>query len=126
MTTWNKPRVERSVPYVRSNFFAGEDFRDIDDCRACAEHWCAAVAGMRVHGTTRLHPAEVFATEELPELKPVPDEVFDIPTWTHPKVAPDRHVQVAKRSTASPVSWWVGGWMPGSMPTRSSCIGVVS
>jgi len=29
-------------------------------------------------------------------LKPVPDEVFDIPTWTGPKVAPDRHVQVAK------------------------------
>jgi hypothetical protein len=21
---------------------------------------------------------------------------FDIPTWAHPKVAPDRHVQVAK------------------------------
>ena len=51
---------------------------------------------MRVHGTTRLRPAEVFATDELPKLKPVPDEVFDIPTWTHPKVAPDRHVQVAK------------------------------
>ena len=96
MTTRDKPRVERSVPYVRSNFFAGEDFRDIDDCRACAEQWCAAVAGMRVHGTTRLHPAEVFATEELPKLKPVADEVFDIPTWTHPKVAPDRHVQVGK------------------------------
>ena len=31
-----------------------------------------------------------------PSCKPVPDEVFDIPTWTRPKVAPDRHVQVAK------------------------------
>ena len=82
--------------YVRSNFFAGEDFRDLGDCRARAEQWCAQVAGMRVHGTTRLRPAEVFATDELPKLKPVPDEVFDIPTWTHPKVAPDRHVQIAK------------------------------
>jgi hypothetical protein len=51
---------------------------------------------MRVHGTTRLRPAEVFATDEAPKLKPAPDEVFDIPAWTHPKVAPDRHVQVAK------------------------------
>ena len=58
----DKPRVERSVSYVRSNFFAGEDFRDLDDCRARAAHWCGEVAGMRVHGTTRLHPAEVFAT----------------------------------------------------------------
>ena len=51
---------------------------------------------MRVHGTTRLRPAEVFATDEHPKLKAAPDEVFDIPAWTHPKVAPDRHVQVAK------------------------------
>ena len=92
----DKPRVERCVPYARSNFFAGEEFRDIDDCRERAEHWCGQVAGMRVHGTTRLRPAEVFITDELPKLKPVPDEVFDIPTWTHPKVAPDRHVQIAK------------------------------
>ena len=92
----DKPRVERCVPYVRSNFFAGEDFRDLNDCRARAERWCAEVAGMRVHGTTRLHPAEVFATDEQPKLKPAPDDTFDIPTWTHPKVAPDRHVQVAK------------------------------
>jgi hypothetical protein len=94
--TRDKPRVERSVPYVRSNFFAGEDFRDLIDCRSRAEHWCGEVAGMRVHGTTRLRPAEVFVTDELPKLKPAPDEVFDIPTWTHPKVAPDRHVQIAK------------------------------
>jgi hypothetical protein len=92
----DKPRVERCVPYVRSSFFAGEQFRDIDDCRARAAQWCAEVAGLRVHGTTRLRPAEVFAIEEQPKLKPLPDEPFDIPTWTHPKVAPDRHVQIAR------------------------------
>ncbi len=41
-------------------------------------------------------PAEVFATEEQPRLKAAPQEAFDIPTWTHPKVAPDRHVQIGK------------------------------
>jgi transposase len=92
----DKPRVERSVSYVRANFFAGEDFRNLGDCRVRAEQWCGQVAGMRVHGTTRCHPAEVFATDEQPQLKPAPDGVFDIPIWTHPKVAPDRHVQVAK------------------------------
>jgi transposase len=92
----DKPRVERCVPYVRSSFFAGEQFRDLYDCRERAEHWCAEVAGMRVHGTTRCRPADVFATDEQPKLRPTPDEVFDIPTWTHPKVAPDRHVQIAK------------------------------
>ena len=92
----DKPRVERCVPYVRSNFFAGEQFPDLDVFRAKAQRWCREVAGMRVHGTTRLRPAEVFATDEAPQLRPLPDEPFDIPAWAHPKVAPDRHVQIAK------------------------------
>jgi hypothetical protein len=54
------------VSYVRSNFYAGEDFRDLDDCRSRAEQWCRDTAGMRIHGTTRLRPAEVFAADELP------------------------------------------------------------
>src|ERR1700740_2769180 len=49
----DKPRVERCVRYVRSNFFAGEHFRDLDDCRGRAQQWCAQTAGMRIHGTTR-------------------------------------------------------------------------
>jgi transposase len=92
----DKPRVERCVPYVRSNFFAGEHFRDLDECRERAARWCRDIAGMRVHGTTRVRPAEVFAADEHPKLKPLPDTEFDIPAWAHPKVAPDRHVQIAK------------------------------
>ena len=92
----DKPRVERCVQYARSNFFAGEDFRDITDCRERAVVWCSAVAGTRVHGTTQLRPAEVFAAEELPLLLPVPETGFVVPSYTHPKVAPDRHVEVAK------------------------------
>ncbi|MEV2221589.1 IS21 family transposase [Nocardia vinacea] len=90
----DKPRVERCVPYVRANFFTGEQFRDLEDCRNRAERWCRETAGMRIHGTTLLRPAEVFAAEEAPKLKPVPEGVFDIPTWAHPKIAPDRHVQL--------------------------------
>ena len=92
----DKPRVERCVQYVRSNFFAGEQFRDLADCQKRAEQWCAQTAGMRIHGTTRMRPAEVFSAEEAPALRPVPDAGFDTPSWTHPKVAPDRHVQIAK------------------------------
>src|SRR6476619_5627403 len=52
----DKPRVERMVTYVRSNFFAGEQFRDLADCRDRAQQWCRDTAGMRIHGTTRLRP----------------------------------------------------------------------
>ena len=72
MTSWAKPRVERMVSYVRSNFFAGEQFVELADCRRRAQLWCAEVAGQRIHGTTRARPAEVFAEQEAPLLGPAP------------------------------------------------------
>jgi len=92
----DKPRVERAVQYVRKNFFAGEHFRDLEDVRSRAEAWCRDTAGMRVHGTTRLRPLEVFLAEEQPLLLPRPGEPFDVPEWSAPKVHPDLHCQVGR------------------------------
>jgi transposase len=92
----DKPRVEKCVQYVRSSFFAGEDFRDLADCRERAAAWCAQVAGTRIHGTTCARPGEVFAAEEAPLLGPAPTGAFAIPAYTRPKIAPDRHVEVAR------------------------------
>jgi len=92
----DKPRVERVVPYVRQSFFAGESFVDLADARRRAEIWCAEKAGMRIHGTTFVRPAEVFRTEETPLLLPLPGQPFDIPLWSEPKVHRDFHVEVAR------------------------------
>ncbi len=67
-TTLSKPRVERVVQYVQKNFFAGETFIDIIDCRARAETWCSTTAGLRIHGTTQCRPLEAFRVEEQPLL----------------------------------------------------------
>jgi transposase len=95
-TPTDKPRVERVVHYVQNNFFAGESFFDLVDCRARAETWCATTAGMRIHGTTQMRPAESFRAEELPLLLPLPGARFDTPVWSDPKLHRDCHVQVAK------------------------------
>jgi transposase len=92
----DKPRVERQVPYVRRNFFAGEDFIDLADAQRRAVEWCRITAGGRVHGTTQLHPAEVFAVEEAPRLLPAPDGPYDLPSYPTPKVHRDRHIEVDK------------------------------
>ncbi len=60
----DKPHVERNIQYVRERFFKGGSFRNLEDCREQAERWCREIAGVRVHGTTRKLPLEVFATEE--------------------------------------------------------------
>lgn len=92
----DKPRVERTVTYVRDSFFAGEDFQDLADAQRRAEVWCRIKAGMRIHGTIRARPAEVFAVEEAHVLLPVPIERYDTPRWTVAKVHRDHHIQVAK------------------------------
>jgi transposase len=92
----DKPRVERVVPYVRNNFFAGETFIDLADAQRRAEEWCRQRAGMRTHGTTQLRPAEHFALEEHPVLAPPPTAVYDVPVYATAKVHRDHHIEVAK------------------------------
>ncbi len=92
----DKPRVERTVTYVRRSFFAGEHFVDRSDAQHRAECWCATTAGLRVHGTTACRPAEHFATVEAPALSPVPAERYDLPHYATPKVHRDHHIEVAR------------------------------
>jgi len=60
-TPTDKPRVERTVAFVRGSMFAGESFVDLHDAQRHAERWCATRAGMRIHGTTQCRPAELFS-----------------------------------------------------------------
>lgn len=93
----DKGRVENQVPYVRERWFAGERFSpDLVEIRRHAETWCREVAGSRVHGTTRSVPRIVFEEQELRHMLALPEEPFDVPTWTEAKVHPDHHAQVAR------------------------------
>ena len=88
-----KPIVERAVPYVRNNFFKGESFISLGDCRQRAIEWCSDIAGKRIHGTIKKIPLEVFETAERASLKPYPDKRYDIPFWAVCKVHPDHHIR---------------------------------
>lgn len=92
----DKPRVERTVPFVRQSFFAGEDFVDLADAQRRAEEWCRVRAGMRIHGTIQARPAEVFRVEEQPVLRPAPTAAYDVPIYATAKVHRDHHIEVAK------------------------------
>ncbi len=91
----DKPRVERTVQYVRGNFWAGEAFTDLEQAQVAASRWCAKRAGMRLHGTIYVRPLEVFLEHEAPVLVPVAD-AYDVPVFTRVKVHRDFHVEVAK------------------------------
>ena len=73
----DKPHVERGVQYVRERFFKGGDFDGLAHLRAEAARWCRDVAGMRVHGTTRRRPLQVFQDEERQALAPWDGEPYE-------------------------------------------------
>jgi transposase len=92
----DKPRVERQVPFVRSRFFKGEAFVDLDDGQRRVEKWCDEDAGMRIHGTTRCRPKEAFVVNEKGLLLPAPLGPYDVPVFSDPKVHRDHHCEVAR------------------------------
>jgi len=92
----DKPHVERGVQYTRERFFKGGSFRDLDDMRLQAERWCRDVAGLRVHGTTRKLPFEVFLAEEQMHLQAYDGVVYEVPLWREAKVHLDHHISFAQ------------------------------
>ncbi len=97
----DKPRVERTVQYVRGNFFAGETFTGLAGAQAAAEAWCRGTAGMRIHGTIAARPAEVFAEHEAGVLLPRPVP-YDVPVFTRVKVHRDFHVEIGRALYSAP------------------------
>ena len=88
----DKPMVERSVQYARERFFKGGNFKDLADVREQAQRWCRDVAGMRIHGTTRRQPLQVFLDEERPALLSWDGEPYELTHWRTAKVHTDHHV----------------------------------
>ena len=71
-----KGRVERAIRYIRANFFAARNFRDLADLNAQAEQWCQGPAALRRCPEDRDRSvAEVFE-DEKPSLLALPDDTF--------------------------------------------------
>lgn len=103
----HKGKVERKIPVVRGQFLSSYAFRDISDANEKVKDWCINGYGMEVHGTTKKRPYELFKEDELPLLKPVNPESFDIPLWKEAKVHPDHHI-VFDKSYYSVATRYIG------------------
>ena len=88
----DKPHVERGVQYVRERFFKSSNFDTLEEMRLAVGRWCLNVAGLRVHGTTRRQPLQVFQDEERQALVPWDGEPYEVTHWRTAKVHPDHHV----------------------------------
>jgi transposase len=113
----DKGRVERAVPGVRDDGFAGEVLTTLDEARARGRDWCLNDYGLRRHSRTQRRPLEHFQTEEQALLLAAPTTPYDIPLWSEPKVGRDQLAAVAKALYSIPHPY-VGQWITARADTQ--------
>jgi transposase len=62
-----KGRVERSVGYLRQNFWPGRTFANLNDLNQQVSAWCKE-ANQRIHGTTGKRPCDLWEEEPLTQV----------------------------------------------------------
>lgn len=100
-----KGKVERSVGYVKGNYFAGRHGESMPAVEAGLQHWMAAVADVRIHPTTGQSPRALFDAAELPALRPLPSARFEPVEWRAATVHPDCCVSFDRRLYSVPWRW---------------------
>ncbi len=75
-TPTDKGKIEANVKYVKDNCFSGRDFSDLHEAQRFLEQWLSSTANVRIHGTTKQKPQDLFTTYEKEKLKPLPQTDF--------------------------------------------------
>lgn len=92
-TPTDKGRTERDIGYAKGNCFRGRSFATLEEARTHLLRWREEVANVRIHGTTRRRPVDLFA-EERAALASLPEDPYEIAEWGLYKVRKDCHVHV--------------------------------
>ena len=71
-----KGRVERGIGYVRTSFLNGLDINVFTGLNEMAWDWRDTIANVRIHGTTKQRPVDLFKKEK-PCLIPLPRHPYD-------------------------------------------------
>ena len=75
-------KIERPFWYFEQSFLNGREFRDRDDLKDQLRQWLREVNDIRIHGTTKRKPIDMYI-EEHPFLQPLPENHFDTSVVMH-------------------------------------------
>lgn len=74
---YEKGRIENGIGYIKGNFISGNHFSGLDEAQMALRHWLDNIANIRIHGTTRQRPVDLFKYEEKAALLPLNPHSFD-------------------------------------------------
>jgi len=88
-----KGRVERSIRYIRENFFAARAFTDLHDLNAQADAWCAGQADDRPCPQDKTLSVRQAFAQEQPRLLALPANAFAVHERVQVKVGKTPYVR---------------------------------
>jgi len=97
-----KGKVENTIGYAKSNFFAARGEADAGLLQAELDRWISEIAGQRIHGTTRRRPLEVFMATERTVLMPLPAKAWSPCTWREVRLHRDCHARIEHALYSAP------------------------
>lgn len=104
-TPQHKGKVESGVHYVQRNFFAAEQFTDLNHVNRAGRAWVLEVAGVRNHGTTGRPPLQRFQEEEKHALLKLPTQPFELVRTLRLTLHRDCHVRCEDSFYSAPYAF---------------------
>lgn len=91
-TPTDKGKVESNVKYVKNNCFKGRDFKGIEEAELFLSNWLKTIANVRIHGTTKKVPSDIFNSIEKEQLMSLPSSEYVISEITRCNVQTNCHI----------------------------------
>ncbi len=74
----DKGIVESGIKYVKNSFLRNLETRELDTLETELAYWNKTVCNLRVHGTLRATPLDIFLKEEKIHLRPLPLKRYEL------------------------------------------------
>jgi transposase len=97
-----KGRVERSIRYIRNNFFAAREFDDLDDLNHQAEQWCLGQSSDRICPEDRSLTVREAYEKEKPYLLKLPDNPLPVHDKVEVKVGKTPYIRFDQNDYSVP------------------------
>ena len=95
-TLEHKGKIENGIKYCQDNALKGRVFKSLKEQNQFLRDWERTIADTRIHGTTQMQVAKVFAESEKEALKPLPTSLFPCFEEGERKVQRNGHVELKR------------------------------
>ena len=100
-----KGRVESGVKYIKRNFLALREFKDLADANRQIKEWNKNYASERIHGSIKEKPIVRFEETEAGMLRSLPEHSWELSWWAKAKVHGNCHIQFEKSFYSVPYKY---------------------